>query len=595
MAGRGPIEVEWQFDAPDLEAVDAWLRAQPAHAALALEERPPKRQRDTYFDTAEWRLFHAGLSLRSRIAGGDAETTLKALPARGDGPVARAEQSEPGEIEAVQEGVSALADRLRLMLRGQPLRPLFTVATHRRTWLARAGDDVLAEIALDDTTVEAPTGVTSVLRRVEVEQVAPGGLARVEAFLDAMRAECALERAAGSKFDAGLATATAGARPGPPDLGPTAIAADDRAVDRAYAVLRRRTGEFLAREAGTALGEDPEQLHAMRVATRRLRAAMRVFDAVLPPALLEARDELRWFAQELGAVRDLDVQLEHLEQLRATAVWAEATALAPLVTQFERRRIEAREALLAAIAGDRYARLVTALRTALLAGPAPDAPDVSSADEARRVILRRYRRFETDAAALRPRSPHEAFHALRIRGKRLRYSLELFMDLAGRPGGRALASLRALQDLLGELQDLATTDERLRALVRDEAASLPPDTLVMIGRLMERHEERAAEIVRAFPRARAALLRDFARVRRRLRPPAPPVEEPAPAVEATDLLAASESPAAPETPETPEALPTAPIAVAQRALTVITTRPRPSRLAAADAIRAFIRFFRGRR
>ena len=578
MADRSSLEVEWQFDAPDLEAVDAWLRAQPTHASLTLEERPPKRQRDTYFDTSEWHLFHAGSSLRTRVAEGEAHTTLKGLPVRGAGPLSRPEYSAPDEVEAVEAGDTSVAERLRLMRRGASLRPLFVVSTHRRVWLARAGEAVLAEIALDDTTVEAPHGATALLRRVEVEEGVPGGLDRIGAFLTAMRAECGLTRAAGTKFDAGLATA--GLRPALPDLGPTRITPGDRAVDRAYAVLRQRAGEFLVRESGTALGEDVEQLHAMRVATRRLRAAMRVFDAVLPPALPQCREELRWFAQLLGAVRDLDVQLEHLEQLRSTAAWAEATALAPLVAQFERQRVEARAALLAAMNKERYACLVAALRAALLAGPAPDAPDLSSRNEGRRVILRRYRRFASDAAAMRRGSPHVEFHALRVRGKRLRYSLEPFLDLFGRAGTRALASLRGLQDLLGELQDLATTDARLRALVREQAAALPPDTLVMIGRLMERHDERADEIVRAFPRARAAVLRDFARIRRLLRPPAP--------VEALGVQA--------DPPEVPaEERGASPLDAAERrALIVLPPPPRPAR-PARMAVRAFVRFFRGRR
>jgi len=87
-------------------------------------------------------------------------------------------------------------------------------------------------------------------------------------------------------------------------------------VDRAFAVLRRRFSEFLAFEGGTALGEDPEQLHQMRVSTRRARAALRVFDSVLPASLLEARDELPWVAQALGAVRDMDVLLDRPRRAR---------------------------------------------------------------------------------------------------------------------------------------------------------------------------------------------------------------------------------------------------------------------------------------
>ena len=529
MAVAGPLEVEWQFDAPNLDRVEAWLQAQPPHAALTLARRGEKVQRDTYFDTPAWHVQHAAYTLRVREVGDGRETTLKGKASRGDGPISRTELNEPIDLPDALEGDGEVGRRLRLIRRGAPLRPLFTVTTHRRVWLAQAGTVVLAEIALDDTTVASASGVTSTLRRVEIEEVTRGSLSTIEAFVAAIRAECALTPAATSKFEAGLSAA--GWTPGPPDLGPTETSDDDRVVDRAYAVLRRRTGGLLITEGGTALGEDVEQLHDMRVATRRLRAALRVFEDLIPPPLLAASDELRWFAQSLGAVRDLDVQLEHLEVLRRDAAWAEATALAPLVAQFEAQRVEARAELLAAMDGERYARMMDALRSMLLAGPSPDAPDLSSRGAGREIIRKRHRRFRQDATALRRSSPHAEFHELRIRGKRLRYSLELFVDLYGRPGARALTSLRAVQDLLGELQDLATTDIRLRDLVSAHPTTLPTDTLVMVGRLFERHVDRSAAIIDAFPRARRAVLRDFVRLDRAMRPPRRadvPSEEPAP-------------------------------------------------------------------
>ena len=535
MNDRGSLEVEWQFEAPDLDVVLRWLRAQPPHAALTLDDRGAKEQHDTYFDGGAWQVFHAGYSLRVRDRGDARETTLKALPpAEGDrsAPVSRAEHTEPGDLAAVVMSDGPVGSRLRLMLGTATAAPLFEVHTRRHAWNVRAGSVVLAEIAIDDTTVRDPAGASSTLRRVEVEEVAAGGLPALTAFLGAMQAECGLTPAAESKFASGLRVTDR--RPGPPDLGPTTIAEDDRAVDRAYAVLRRRTGDFLVRESGTALGEDIEQLHDMRVATRRLRAALRVFDQVVPSTLLDTREELRWCAERLGAVRDLDVQLEHLASLRAGVAWAEATAIAPLVAQFQRQHAEARTELIEALRSDRYARLAGVMKTLLMAGPAPDAPDIGSREEARRVIRRRYRRFRDDAKRLRADSPHAEYHALRILGKRLRYSLELFVDLYGRPGTRALTALRELQDLLGELQDLATTDERLRDLVQTHAAELPPDTLVMIGRLMERHQDRSREIVRGFARSRSAVLREFERLERLLRRPAdpPPVEPDAPADDA---------------------------------------------------------------
>jgi len=527
------IEVEWQFDAPALDAVERWLRAQPAYAPVGLDDRGEKTQRDTYFDSPDWRVFLAGYSLRMRSKGDASEVTLKALArpeARPEdrGPVRRAEFSEPGQIEALATSDGPVGARVRLMLRGHSIRPLFTVTTRRHTWVVRSpSSTALAEIALDDTTVSTEGGVSSTLQRVEIEELVPGGLASTRTFVEALRAACSLTPATTSKFEAGLLAA--GLRPAPPDLGPIEIAPGDLDAGRAYAILRRRFGELLACESGTALGEDPEAVHQMRVATRRLRAALRVFDSVLPPEVVAARDEWRWLARLLGAVRDLDVQLELLEALRLSSPWDEANSLAPLVAQFERERTEARAALLEALGSDRYARLVGSFRGQLIAGSPGDAADTPSREVGRSIISRRYRRFRRDARLLRRRSPHAEYHALRIRGKRLRYSLELFVDLYGREGALALVSLRAIQDRLGELQDLATTDERLRGLVQTHATEMPAETLVMIGRLIERHRTRAAEVVDAFPRTLAPLARRFGRLRRApaWRHVGPAIEEPA--------------------------------------------------------------------
>ena len=96
-----------------------------------------------------------------------------------------------------------------------------------------------------------------------------------------LRAACGLQPATLSKFEAGL-LARGVVIPGPPDLGSTDIGPDVTLGELAYAVLRRQLAVLRAKEPGTRLGEDPEELHDMRVATRRLRAALDLFAEVLP-------------------------------------------------------------------------------------------------------------------------------------------------------------------------------------------------------------------------------------------------------------------------------------------------------------------------
>ena len=110
------------------------------------------------------------------------------------------------------------------------------------------------------------------------------------------------------------------------------VLADDHLAEAGRKVLRFHLARMVAREAGTREGVDAEELHAMRVATRRQRAAWRVFgDAFDPERTARHRRRLRLVAADLGAVRDLDVLIESIEAYQGRQPDDEAAALEPLV------------------------------------------------------------------------------------------------------------------------------------------------------------------------------------------------------------------------------------------------------------------------
>ncbi len=509
------VEVEWQFDASDIDRVEAWLREQQAHSHLTLIPRGGRVHTDTYYDSPDWRVFHAGYALRLRTDEGHAEATLKSLERGTEGPARRIEVTERTDGEPPRAGAGPVGSRLRLILGRSDLAPLFTVRTHRRTWAVRAGNQDVALIALDDTLVQ-PDSEPTPLRRVEVEEAAPGGLEATQPLIDAMQAACALSPASGSKFEAGLLAA--GLQPAVADFGTVNV--DGDAAFRAYAVLRRQLAELLRFEPGSRLGEDPHAVHQMRVATRRLRAALRTF-APLVPALAQYADEFRWIAQLLGGVRDLDVQREHIEELRRSWSPIDAPALSPILEQLDSERTAARTALIEGFEDDRYETLVRGFGIELRAGPT-DAPVVPTTEFAPPVVRKAYRQFRQQSRGLDKRSPKAEYHQLRIRGKRLRYSLELFADVYGGPVRRILVPLRQLQDVLGELQDLDTMDARLRALIVGRGPELPPGTRVAVGRLLKEHRGRTKQLIEVSPRAVRPVARAFERLDADLDPHQPP-------------------------------------------------------------------------
>jgi CHAD domain-containing protein len=343
------------------------------------------------------------------------------------------------------------------------------------------------------------------LRRVEVE-VQPEWLEALTPLVEQLRMACGLQPAALSKFEAGL-LALGVELPAAPDLGPTSVGPDSTTGDLAYAVLRRQVAVLRDKEPGTRLGEDIEELHDMRVATRRLRAALDVFEEVLPVRARTYRDELGWLAGVLGAVRDLDVQQEALPGMSATAnAWASlaggsSNPLADLAALLERERASARAAMLDSLDSLRWDRLINGLTAMVRQGPlrrslAVRTPALIAVPE---LVGARHRAAVKAARRAKRSGQAPDFHRLRIRCKRLRYSLEFTADLYGGRTTRYTRQLTSLQDKLGLMQDAEVAADRLADLALGEA-HLPASTVFVMGAVAEHHRRDSERLLRRLPK-----------------------------------------------------------------------------------------------
>jgi triphosphatase len=492
------IEREWQFEASDLEAVERWLAAPPDHAPFDFAVGEAKLQQDTYLDTPGWRIHRAGFTLRRRARGDAFEATLKAL-ARGTADLAtRREVTERLDGPEVLGGDGEVATRVRLVAARESLRPV--VEVHTRRWpvdVLRHGE-VVASVALDDTTLLRDGTVTGTLCRVEVEVVDQSVQRDLDALVRVMARDCGLAPALTSKFQAALDAAGLDASAEALDFGPTGLDPAAGATAYGYGWLRRHWAAFLQHEPGTRLGEDVEALHQMRVATRRLRATIALFREVLPERFGVLRDELQWVGHELGAVRDLDVQIDGLRAQQDVHP-AESAAIQPLIAVLEAQRVAERDRLITLLDSDRFVALEREMGEMLRSGARSDAPVVAVHQFAAPVLHRRLRSVHRAGVLLAADSHPAEYHALRIRGKRLRYSLELFGDLYGRPARDLTDAVKQVQDLLGEHQDADVMNDWLRATVRECADRLPVDTLVALGGLIERNRQVMAERRAAYP------------------------------------------------------------------------------------------------
>ncbi len=271
------------------------------------------------------------------------------------------------------------------------------------------------------------------------------------------------------------APATPAATPAPRSARPPrpGIRATDTMAEAAIKTLRFHLDRMLEHEAGTRADDDIEDLHDMRVATRRMRAALRVFEPYLDAQALRPIERgLKRTGHMLGAVRDLDVFHEKTMRYLDSLPAERRDDLDPLLAVWAERRLEARAALLAYLDGDRYPRFVASL-TALLDDPAAvSLAFVSDDGEARphrvdhvlpAVLYDRVASVWAYDDVIGGRdTPLVRFHHLRIAGKGLRYTFEFFEEVLGQQAKPLVSTTKEMQDHLGDLQDAVVTCTILR-------------------------------------------------------------------------------------------------------------------------------------
>ncbi len=504
-------EIEWQFEADSLAEVEQCLARTARRHGLAPAQTRVETHHDTYLDTGDWRVYRAGYGLRLRQRAGranrSAEGTFKSLAAAEAGVRQRREITETlQDVDGAQPALALLkapgpvGERVRAVVGPARLEPIFEIVTRRKTIRLFKADQPAGEIALDETTIigQAPVRV----QRIEIE-AAPNMAPVLQPFVDEARRACRLREAEHAKFE--IALAARGLTPAhTADLFPALAQPSDATRDMtlgelALMMLRRRTLELLEHEPSARMGDDIEALHTMRVATRRLRSMLRLFEDALPEQAIALAEELRWLARALGEVRDLDVHLEQIGAWLAIAGPQARAALQSLQHLLEQDRLAARRQMLDALDSARYERLKVSL--SVLVTHKQDLPRLAGKPAARvmpRLIRRRYRRMRRLADALSDTSAPPDFHAVRIQCKRLRYALDCAEVLYGKPARAMIRRLAKVQDILGRYQDTQVAIARMRDLCARHAADLPPGTVETLNKIAQQHARQGDEIKQQF-------------------------------------------------------------------------------------------------
>jgi CHAD domain-containing protein len=233
---------------------------------------------------------------------------------------------------------------------------------------------------------------------------------------------------------------------------------------------RTSPSEMLIRQRLTALSRtlpgarkgDVHAVHQARVATRRIREALPL--VATGRAGKSLKKSVRKLTRVLGPVRELDVALMNLEQLRASGDVSEAAVarLRQLIIE-ERQRLGAE--MVRRISRYNLPKLQKKAVEAAGRGPAPRGPR----DPRRAAVAlgRAARRAEGLRAAIENAAGiylPDRLHQVRIAVKKLRYALEIAQDLSGSRATARIGKLKRVQDLLGRMHDLEMLIARTRAI-----------------------------------------------------------------------------------------------------------------------------------
>ena len=251
-----------------------------------------------------------------------------------------------------------VVNRVRSIATMEDMRELFRAHHYRRHYLLRSAEARI-EMAVEQVTITCATPVKhgpGLLRFDElVLSLKEGTEASLAELANYLTRTLELVPARMSSFERGLQTA--GLRPPTPEEPP--LTQHDLAIRLAYRHLEKQFQELRAEEPLAWEGLDPEGVHQMRVNTRRLRAAFRSFESVLPTrASASFNAGFRWLARVLGAVRDLDVQRANLEQQLLKMPPEDVACLHDYRRYLADEWRRSRRQLLACLESVRYRRLI---------------------------------------------------------------------------------------------------------------------------------------------------------------------------------------------------------------------------------------------
>jgi triphosphatase len=506
-----PREIELKFEVP-IESLPGLSRG-PLLKGVRSSGLKPARLVSVYFDTRKLKLRRKALSLRIRRVGGRVVQTVK----QETGSATFVRNEWENDISARQPDLEVVADTPLGSLLNKKLRrglmPMFETRVRRKVFQLRY-DGSEIELCIDKGEVVAGQKIEPIC---EVELELRHGERRDLLEVTRMLAETVpLQLAVTSKAERGYVLLT-GEKPRPVKAAQIGLDPDAEVQSAFKSIAWACLCQLVANQP-IMLGGDPDGIHQMRVALRRLRAAISLFSDMLTDTQTDTRkQELKWIAGELGPARELDVFFRRVVRPVAAGK-PNGAGVATLSRDLRQRRENALMRAHAAVESARFRRLVVDTAAWVEAGDWISNPDIPACTLREKTItVAATKELQRRWKKLRKRGKHlneldaQRRHRLRIQGKKLRYAADFFATAFPRKKSMArqerfVESLQRLQDALGDLNDIVVHEKLSERFVDGDSPAnkgrvAPARKAFAAGRLSGHEEARIAPVLKEAKRA----------------------------------------------------------------------------------------------
>ncbi|MBN1663628.1 MAG: CHAD domain-containing protein [Deltaproteobacteria bacterium] len=494
-SGKASMEMELKLTLPP-DAAEADVVAYLREEGYVAEDQGVVENCDIYLDTYDWLLLKSKLALRYRTANGEAMYTVKGMGLQDDGIAKRMETEikleglleKPADVRIRQ--IRNIVDEI---IFPRKLIEQIQIRTHRRLYKLIPPEGGKIELAFDTSrfSLKGIHNSRRVRKLQELEAELKQGTSQALKALAGLLAkkfnypsspvsklECALERL----------NVVVPSKKIPEKWHILRTDRFDLAVRKILSYQWQRFQDLLP---GVKKDIDSEFVHQARVATRRMRSALRLFQAAVPESTgAYFGAELKWLGALFGSVRDLDVFLLNLPGFQMQMGRFGNGKLRIFENWIDEHRRRPFDDLCDGLNSQRFANFSRRL-TRFLQTPLPVKPRATMAlkkveDAAPEIILQKFAAVMEQGHNLSVDPKIKQYHLLRIEMKKLRYACEFLAPAYGEALNEFIEKVVSIQDCLGQLQDTVFTRQFVDYLYKDWLDRMvKPELIFILGELYQ--------------------------------------------------------------------------------------------------------------